>query len=76
MLDDGDLSRKIREHLQRVGEYHNTEDIIWYLEKPSVREKFNLKKNISLATAWRWMSAMKYRWKKNPKGESGSLLRR
>jgi hypothetical protein len=75
MLDDGDLSQKIHKHLQQVGKYRKAKDIIWYLDKPAVKEKFKLKKSISLATARRWMLAMKYRWRKSPKGESSFPVR-
>jgi hypothetical protein len=68
MLDDGDLSKEIFEHLQSVGKYVKAADVVWYVDKPEVRAKFKLKKGISLATAKRWMGMMNYRWRKTPKG--------
>jgi hypothetical protein len=69
MLNDGDLSKEIFEHLQSVGKYVKAMDVVWYIDKPKVREKFKLKKGISPATAKRWMTLMDYRWRKTPKGQ-------
>jgi hypothetical protein len=69
MLDNGDLAQSIHEHLQELGVYRKAEDVVWFLDRPVIQKKFDLQKGISLATARRWMKTMKYRWKKNPKGE-------
>jgi hypothetical protein len=74
MLHNGDLSQSIHEHLQALGVYRKAEDVVWYLARPTVQKKFNLKKGISLATARRWMKTMKYRWKKGPNGTMSLLL--
>jgi hypothetical protein len=69
MLDNSDLAKDIFEHLQSVGKYVKAMDVVWYVNKPEVQEKYKLKKGISLATSKRWMSLMDYRWRKTPKGQ-------
>jgi hypothetical protein len=64
-----DLSTEIKMHLQSIGKYIRAQDIVDYLDRPTVKERLKLKKTISLATAQRWMHKMGYRWTKQPSGQ-------
>ena len=68
-LEDPDIMNEIHEHLQSIGKYVHTQDIVNYLDKEDVRTQFGMKKTISLATAKRWMHRMDYRWTRNFKGQ-------
>jgi hypothetical protein len=68
LLKNGDLAKELHEHLQSIGKYVRAIDIVHYLERPDVQERFNLKQSISLATAQRWMLSMNFRWGKTPRG--------
>ena len=68
-LDDENLAQELLLHLQGIGEYVKAQDIITYLADPDTRARFQLKKNIHLATAQRWMHKLRYRWTKKPSGQ-------
>ncbi|KAH9912604.1 uncharacterized protein B0H18DRAFT_889682, partial [Fomitopsis serialis] len=68
-LDDEDFRQELFLHLQGIGEYVKAEDLVHYLDRPDVKERWNTKKTISLATAQRWMKRLGYRWKVTPKGQ-------
>jgi hypothetical protein len=68
MLEHGDLAQAINHHLQTLGAYICAADIVNYLGDPEIRNEYGLEKNISLATAKRWLHSMNYRWKKTPSG--------
>jgi hypothetical protein len=44
-------------------------DIVHFLDTPDIKERYSLKKTISLATAQQWMHMMDYRWTKTPSGQ-------
>lgn len=54
-LDDEDLKAELQLHLQSIGKYVRAQDICDYFHDESVRERWDLEKPISLATAKRWM---------------------
>ncbi|KAI0039257.1 hypothetical protein FA95DRAFT_1585324 [Auriscalpium vulgare] len=62
LLQDGDLANTI-------GKYVKAMDIVHFLDQPTIKEQFNIKRTISLATAQRWMKLMDYRWSKTPSGQ-------
>ncbi|KII89329.1 hypothetical protein PLICRDRAFT_110047 [Plicaturopsis crispa FD-325 SS-3] len=68
-LEDEDMANEIALHLQSIGKYVKALDIVFYLDRPEVKQRFQMKKTISLATAQRWMRRMGYRWTKNPSGQ-------
>ncbi|PIL30872.1 hypothetical protein GSI_07041 [Ganoderma sinense ZZ0214-1] len=67
-LYDEDLVDEIQLHLQSIGKYVRAADIVEYLNRPEVRDRFEIKKSISLSTAKRWMHKMGYRWTREKKG--------
>lgn len=54
------LAADIMLHLQSIGKYVRAQDIMDYLSDPAVQHCHGLSKNISLATAQRWMSKLGY----------------
>jgi hypothetical protein len=44
-------------------------DIVLFLDTPAIKERYQLKKMISLATAKWWMHMMDYHWMKQPSGQ-------
>ncbi|KIK76705.1 hypothetical protein PAXRUDRAFT_169069 [Paxillus rubicundulus Ve08.2h10] len=69
LLNKGELAKEIHMHLQTIGKYVSAADIIQFLDTPDVKERYALKKTISLTTAQRWMHMMDYRWTKAPSGQ-------
>ena len=65
---DEELKQEITLFLQSKGKYVKAAHIVKYLKDPSVRERWELKKEISLATAKRWMKKLGYRWIKKHRG--------
>jgi hypothetical protein len=51
MLDKGKLAKEIYLHLQGIGKYVKAMDIVHFLDTPEIKDKYSLKKTISLATA-------------------------
>jgi hypothetical protein len=74
MLAGGELAKEIHAHLQSIGKYVKALDIMHFLDTPNIKECYQLKKTISLATAQRWMHMMDYRWTKEPSGQYGRIL--
>jgi hypothetical protein len=66
--DDDDVTSDIAAYLQSLDPWICALGIVQYLAIPAVRQCFNIKKTISLATAWRWMGKMGYQWLKKPGG--------
>ena len=48
-IDDEDLVQDLALHLQEIGKYVKTTDIVIYLASPEVKTKFGMEKNISLS---------------------------
>ena len=69
LLERGELATEIHAHLQQIGKYVKALDIVHFLDTPAIKERYQLKKTISLATAKRWMHMMDYRWTKQPSGQ-------
>lgn len=67
--ENDDLRRAIIEHLQKIGKYVRSLDIVELLADPEVQGRFGLKKTIGLSTAQRWMHELGYRWMKTPSGQ-------
>jgi hypothetical protein len=59
-IDDDDVTADIALHLQGLGQYVRSQDIVDYLQQPGVKEKLQIKKVPHLATAKRWMQRMGY----------------
>ncbi|KAI9057198.1 hypothetical protein FKP32DRAFT_1615362 [Trametes sanguinea] len=68
-LENEDLELAITEHLQSLGKYVRSADIVDFLATPSVQQRFGLSKTISLSTAHGWMYELGYRWQKTPNGQ-------
>jgi hypothetical protein len=69
LLDKGELAREIHLHLQEKGKWARAMDIVHFLDRPEIKERYLLKQTISLSTAQRWMHMMDYRWTKMPSGQ-------
>ena len=68
-INDEDLKSEIVTHLQSLGKYVMATAIIDYLAQPDVMQQHGLRKNISLATAKRWMAGCEFRWTVARKGQ-------
>ena len=66
---DEEFAEELKLFLQSVGKYVKAQDLVEYLHKLDVQEKYGLKAPISLSTAKKWMKKMDYRWVKNHKGQ-------
>ncbi|KAJ7904147.1 hypothetical protein B0H13DRAFT_1512662, partial [Mycena leptocephala] len=64
-----ELAVELKEHLLSLGKYVQARDIVTFLSQPDIQVKHNLDDTIHLATAKRWMHALKFRWVKNHKGQ-------
>jgi hypothetical protein len=69
LLDKGELAWEIHLCLQEKGKWVRALDIVHFLDTPDIKERYSLKKTISLATAQRWMHMMDYCWTKTPSGQ-------
>lgn len=69
MLAKGDLASELGEHLQSVGKLVKALDVVEFLARPDIQEKYGLKSTVSLSTAQTWMHQMQYRWAKDPTGQ-------
>jgi len=58
--EDKEFKQDIALYLQSKGKYIKVADIVEYLNKSEVKEKWDLKKSISLATTKRWMKKLGY----------------
>ena len=65
---DEELKQEIALFLQSKGKYVKAAHIIEYLKDPEIKNKWGLKKEISLATAKHWMKKLDYRWIKKHRG--------
>ncbi|KIK74887.1 hypothetical protein PAXRUDRAFT_45218, partial [Paxillus rubicundulus Ve08.2h10] len=65
-IDDDDIATDIALHLQGLGKYVRSQDIIDYIQQPGIQKCLQIKKLPHLATAKRWMKKMGYRWTKKP----------
>ncbi|KIJ09520.1 hypothetical protein PAXINDRAFT_87353, partial [Paxillus involutus ATCC 200175] len=68
-IDDDDVTADIALHLQGLGKYVRSQDIISYIEQPGTQQRLQIKNVTHLATAKQWMKKMGYRWTKNPCGQ-------
>ncbi|KAJ7870176.1 hypothetical protein B0H14DRAFT_2233603, partial [Mycena olivaceomarginata] len=64
-----ELADELKEYLVGIEKYVQAHDIITFMNRDDIQAKFNLSNTISLATAKRWMHALKFRWVKNHKGQ-------
>lgn len=69
LLEKPDLKDALCEHLQTVGKYICTMDIVEFMSNPKVLLRYGLKKLISLSTAQVWMHTLDYHWTKMPSGQ-------
>ncbi|KAJ7938534.1 hypothetical protein B0H13DRAFT_1587591, partial [Mycena leptocephala] len=68
ILDDENLAQEIYLHLQGLDTWICAQDLVNYMSSDEMKSRLNLRRDISLRTAQRWMKRMKYRWTKEPKG--------
>lgn len=68
-LGNEDFVRELQDHLQSIGKTVRAEDIVQYLKRDDVKERYQLQATVSLSTAKRWMKALDYRWTKTPTGQ-------
>jgi hypothetical protein len=61
ILEDEDFKGELLLHLQGIGKYVRSMDIVDYVKQPDVLTRLKLKKTISLATAWHWIKHVGYR---------------
>jgi len=66
---DETLVQDIHLHLQGVGKFVKSMDLVDFLNTPEMRERTGLTKQIHLTTAQRWMRKLDYRWQRDPKGQ-------
>ena len=69
LFDKGELAKEIHLHLMGIGKYVKAMDIVHFVDTPAVKQRYGLKKKISLSTARRWMYMMDYHWMKAPSGQ-------
>ncbi|KAG0700911.1 hypothetical protein DFH29DRAFT_876281 [Suillus ampliporus] len=67
-IEDEALAADIKTHLQSLGKYIRTEDIVNYLKDPEVQKRHGFSKSISPAMAKRWMKKLGFCWKTEGKG--------
>ncbi|CAK5269478.1 unnamed protein product [Mycena citricolor] len=68
VLTDEDVAGSIHQHLQSLGKWVSAKDIARYVATPEFQARLQIKRNISVRTAQRWMKKMGYRWRKEPSG--------
>lgn len=68
-IDDEAFAQELQLHLQSIGKCVRALDMVHYLDRPEVKERWSLKKTISITTAQRWMKRLGYRWRREPKGQ-------
>ncbi|OAX37477.1 hypothetical protein K503DRAFT_719663 [Rhizopogon vinicolor AM-OR11-026] len=71
ILEDEDFKGELllHRHLQGIGKYVKSMDVVDYIKQPDVLTRPKLEKTISLATAQRWtVKHVGYRWSKTPTG--------
>ncbi|KAF8834530.1 hypothetical protein BDN67DRAFT_865467, partial [Paxillus ammoniavirescens] len=68
-IDNDNIAADITLHLQGIGKYVCSLDILHYLEQPGVKQQLKIKKTPHLSIAKRWMRKMGYRWTKNLAGQ-------
>ncbi|KAG1723857.1 hypothetical protein EDB19DRAFT_1574707, partial [Suillus lakei] len=69
ILEDEDFKGELLLHLQGIGKYAKSMDIIDYIKRPDVLAWLKLKKPISLVMAQHWMKHIRYQWSKTPTGQ-------
>ncbi|CUA71946.1 hypothetical protein RSOLAG22IIIB_09959 [Rhizoctonia solani] len=70
LLDDEDIGREIKAHLQTVGKFACAEDIVKFFLDEDTRTRLGVPYAISLRTAQRWMTKYGgFRWRKELKGQ-------
>ena len=68
-IEDEELSQELLRHLQSLGPNIKAADIVKYLNRPDVRQKYQMKKGISEQTARKWLQRMGFHWTLDPKGQ-------
>jgi len=66
---DETLAQDIHLHLQGIGKFVKSMDLVDFLDTPEMRKRTGLTKRMHLATAQRWMKKLDYRWQRDPKGQ-------
>ncbi|KAF9481284.1 hypothetical protein BDN70DRAFT_803826 [Pholiota conissans] len=69
LLDHEDLAQELNLHLQSVGKYVTANHLMEYMSREDVKNQWNVKRDISYATAKRWMHTLGYRWTFQPSGQ-------
>ncbi|KAJ3885688.1 hypothetical protein GG344DRAFT_30820, partial [Lentinula edodes] len=60
---------EVMNHLLSVGKYVQAHDIVTFLNRDDVKGRYGLKEMVSIATAKRWMKALKFHWVRNHLGQ-------
>jgi len=66
---DETLAQDIHLHLQGIGKFVKSMDLVDFLDTPEMQEQTGLTKRIHLTTAQRWMKKLDYHWQRDPKGQ-------
>jgi hypothetical protein len=69
VLDNEDIAHEIILHLQSIGEYFSTQDIVKFASTPNMMLWLKLKQPISTQTAQHWLHRHNYCWGKTLAGQ-------
>jgi hypothetical protein len=69
LLDHEDLRQELNMHLQSVGKYVTANNLMEYMARTDVKQRWKTKRDISHSTAKRWMHELGYRWTFQPGGQ-------
>ena len=65
---DEDLKQEITTHLQSVGRLFSSDDVLNFINQPSILERLGRQKKMSRRTAQRWLKILGFRWRMEEKG--------
>jgi hypothetical protein len=69
IIDDEDLQLELCAHLQSIGKYVVSQDIVQFMEQPDIQTCYGLKKGISEWRGRNWMNKLGYWWTEDKKGQ-------
>lgn len=69
LLEDKTLAQEIKNHLQGIGKYAKSMDIVHLLDDAEMKQRLGRETTIHHATAKRWMHGLGYNWTNAPKGQ-------
>ena len=68
-VDNEDLKQELLTHLQSIGKYISTMDVVRYMVQPDVQKRYRMKKGITEMTARNWLHRTGFRWTLKPSGQ-------